>query len=236
MDQRIIDLSESQQRLVAALVLGDRPVRRDELAAQLWPDAPAARAAARLRQTLWRVNQATDGRLVRTSHTTVAPVEHIEVDIRTAERLLAAASAEAGSPARGEDQEPPPTAWNALHHPLLHRWDDCWLMPFQEKWEFHRVQALEWLAERCLQRHQHAEVLELADAAAAIDPLREGPRRIAVRSCLRAGEVADAHRRYRRYRELLFTELGVAPSNAIPHLLEQARDHRFSIAAEYAEY
>lgn len=215
-DRRSVELGEGQQRLVAALVLGGRPVRREELALRLWPDVPGERASARLRQTLWRINRSTEGHLLRTSHTTVAAAEHVEVDIREAERLVAAGTAaQAGGERLAE-------AWSALRHPLLHGWDDEWLMPFQEKWELQRVQALERLAEGFLNLSQHSLVLELADAAAAIDPLREGPRRIAVQSCLRIGEVADAHRRYRRYRELLYSELGVAPSSAIPQLLEQA--------------
>ncbi|MFI5860255.1 AfsR/SARP family transcriptional regulator [Streptomyces sp. NPDC051546] len=223
------DLSDIQQRLVAALVLGDRPLRRGDLAARLWPDAPADRAGARLRQTLWRLNQATAGGLLRASHTTVALTDHVEVDYRSAARLIAAVSG-AGGAAAAEDHLP--QAWNVLRHPLLNDWDDDWLVPFQEKWKVQRVQTLERLAERFLQRRQHAAVLELADAATQADPLREGPRRIAVQSCLFVGEVADAHRRYRGYRELLSAELGVAPSEAIPRLLRQDRERQLALTAE----
>ncbi|MCM1968274.1 MULTISPECIES: BTAD domain-containing putative transcriptional regulator [unclassified Streptomyces] len=234
-DQRITDLSDIQQRLVAALVLGDRPLRRGELAARLWPDAPPDRAGARLRQTLWRLNQATDGGLLRVSHTTVALADHVEVDYRAAARLIAAESGAVGAAAAtamaGEDRLP--QAWSVLRHPLLNDWDDDWLVPFQEKWKVQRVQTLERLAERFLQRRQHAAVLELADAATQADPLREAPRRIAVQSCLFVGEVADAHRRYRGYQELLSAELGVAPSGAIPQLLRQDRERQLALAAEF---
>lgn len=95
------------------------------------------------------------------------------------------------------------------------------------------MQTLERLAERFLQHRQHSAVLELADAATQADPLREGPRRIAVQSCLFVGEIADAHRRYRGYQELLSTELGVAPSGAIPQLLRQDRERQLALAAEF---
>ncbi|WP_329376902.1 hypothetical protein OG625_05280 [Streptomyces sp. NBC_01351] len=229
-DQRVADLSDIQQRLVAALVLSERPMRRGDLASRLWPDVPPARAGARLRQTLWRLNQATSGGLLQTTHTTISLAEHVDVDYRTAARLIAAVSG-AGGAAVGGDWLP--HAWSVLRHPLLYGWDHDWLVPFQEKWKLQRVQTLERLAETFLQRRQHSTVLELADAAAQADPLREGPRRIAVQSCLYAGEVADAHRRYRHYRELLFSELGVAPSGAIPQLLKQDRDRQLALAVEY---
>lgn len=229
-DQRIADLSDIQQRLVAALVLSDRPVRRGDLAARLWPDAPPARAGARLRQTLWRLNQATAGGLLRASHTTITLADHVEVDYRTAAALISTASGAGGDQVSGDRL---PHAWSVLRHPLLTDWDDDWLVPFQEKWKLQRVQTLEHLAEKFLQRRQHSAVLELADAATQADPLREGPRRIAVQSCLCVGEVADAHRRYRRYRELLFSELGVAPSGAIPQLLRQDRERQLALTAEY---
>ncbi|MGW6706501.1 AfsR/SARP family transcriptional regulator [Streptomyces sp. NPDC054956] len=229
-DQRVADLSDIQQRLVAALVLGDRPLRRADLAARLWPDAPPSRAGARLRQTLWRLNQATGGGLLRVSHTTVSLADHVEVDYRTATALISAAAGAGGAAA---DHDRLPHAWSVLRHPLLNDWDDDWLVPFQEKWKLQRVQTLELLAENFLRQHQHSAVLELADAATQADPLREGPRRIAVQSCLCVGEVADAHRRYRRYRELLISELGVSPSGAIPQLLKQDRDRQLALTPEY---
>ncbi|MCY0928615.1 BTAD domain-containing putative transcriptional regulator [Streptomyces sp. H27-H1] len=229
-DHRVTDLSDIQQRIVAALVLNDRPFRRGDLAARLWPDAPADRAGARLRQTLWRLNQATAGGLLRASHTTVTLADDVEVDYRAAAGLMAAVSG-AGGIVVAEDRLP--QAWSVLRHPLLNDWDDDWLVPFQEKWKLQRVQTLERLAERFLQRRQHSAVLELADAATQADPLREGPRRLAVQSCLFVGEVADAHRRYRRYQELLSAELGVAPSGAIPQLLRQDRERQLALAAEF---
>lgn len=243
-DQRVADLSDIQQRLVAALVLGDRPLRRGDLAARLWPDAPPDRAGARLRQTVWRLNQATAGGLLRASHTTITLADHVEVDYRAAARLIAAVSGAvaavsgavgsmAGTLGAAAAEDRLPQAWSLLRHPLLNDWDDDWLVPFQEKWRLQRVQTLERLAERSLQRRQHSAVLELADAATQADPLREGPRRIAVQSCLFAGEVADAHRRYRGYQELLSAELGVAPSGAIPRLLRQDRERQLALASEF---
>ncbi|WP_330294659.1 AfsR/SARP family transcriptional regulator [Streptomyces sp. NBC_00503] len=228
-DQRVADLSDIQQRLVAALVLSDRPMGRGELAARLWPDVPPARAGARLRQTLWRLNQATAGAVVRASNTMITLADEVEVDYRTVSALVSAVS-RAGGAVRGDS---PPHAWSLLRHPLLYSWDHDWLVPFQEKWKLQRVQTLERLAETFLRHRQHSAALELADAAAQADPLREGPRRIAIQSCLSVGEVADAHRRYRLYRELLVSELDVAPSGAIPQLLRQDRDRQLALTTEY---
>lgn len=216
----VIDLGGSQQKLVAALALSEGPLHREDLAARLWPDVPAARAAARLRQTLWRLNQAAEGRLLRISHATIELEDAVQVDYRLAERWAI------GSPGHGAtdgSHDAFLTLWNLLRYPLLRGWDLDWLSPYQEKWELRRIQALEALAERFLDEGRHALVLELADAATQADPLREAPRRIAVESCLRTGEVADAHRRFHQYRMLLRDELGVDPSDAMPRMLWPAR-------------
>jgi DNA-binding SARP family transcriptional activator len=222
-NHEVIDLSGSQQKLVAALALGEGTLQREDLAARLWPDVPPIRATARLRQTLWRLNQLTDGRLLQASHTTVALADRVRVDYRTAMRLVPSSGGRGGQHGGPGAEDDLAQAWGTLQYPLLLGWDLEWLLPYQEKWELRRVQALERLAEVFLQREQHSVVLELADAAAQADPLREGPRRIAISSCLHAGEIADAHRRYQRYRELLRAELGISPSGAIPRMLLQAR-------------
>jgi DNA-binding SARP family transcriptional activator len=219
----LIDLGDTQQKLVASLALDGGTVQREDLAYRFWPDVPVIRAMARLRQTLWRLNTATYGQLITASATTVSLTSQVQVDYRCAKGAV-------GLLARpdtwGREDGELLAAWDTLRHPLLPGWDFDWLTAFQEAWELWRVQALERLAQTFLHRNQHALVLEFADAAARIDPLREGPRRAAIQSCLQAGEIADAHRRYRQYQQLLREELGVSPSDAIPRMLWQAREER----------
>jgi len=212
----VIDLGGRQQKLIAALALSEGPLHREALACRLWPDVPAPRATARLRQTLWRLNQATDGRLLQVSNASIALHEDVHVDYRLAAKWAVPTTGRGGAGGSHDDFL---GMWNLLRYPLLFGWDVDWLQPYQEKWELRRMQALEALAESFLGQGRHALVLELADAAAQADPLREGPRRIAVKSCLQADEIADAHRRFHQYRMLLRDELGVDPSDAIPRML-----------------
>lgn len=218
-DDEVIDLTDSQQKLVAALAIGGGTAPREELACRLWQDLPVVRATARLRQTLWRLNHATDGQLLHVSHSTVSLADHVQVDYLIMMRLITLLTGRGAT--RAHDGELPYT-WSTLQHPLLFAWDLDWLVPVQEMWKLQRVQALEKLAEIFLRREEYTLALSFADAAAQADPLREGPRRIAVQSCLRVGEVADAHRRYRRYQELLREELGISPSGTIPRMLLDA--------------
>jgi DNA-binding SARP family transcriptional activator len=219
----VIDLGEIQQKLVAFLALDSGTAHREDLACRFWPGVPVIRAMARLRQTLWRLNKATHGQLITASATTVSLTGRVQVDYHFARGLMGPLSR---NDIRGSDDGELLATWGTLRHPLLLGWDLDWLTPFQEAWELRRVQALEKLAQAWLHRGQHALVLELADAAARIDPLREGPRRAAIESCLQVGEIADAHRRYRQYQQLLREELGVSPSDAIPCMLWQAREER----------
>lgn len=217
----VIDLGDTQQRLVASLALAGGTIQREDLAYRFWPGVPVIRAMARLRQTLWRLNKATCAQLITASPSAVSLTSQVRVDYHSARGLM---SPLARPDAHVQDDRELLAAWGTLRHPLLPGWDHDWLMPFQESWELWRVQALERLAQAFLNRGQHALVLEFADAAARIDPLREGPRRTAIQCCLETGEVADAHRRYRQYQQLLRAELGVSPSDAIPRMLWQARE------------
>ncbi|MGF1428618.1 AfsR/SARP family transcriptional regulator [Kitasatospora sp. LaBMicrA B282] len=118
----------------------------------------------------------------------------------------------------------------AFAQPLLPAWDEEWLAPIREHWTNCRVRALEDLSAACLEAGELDLAVEIADIAAAADPWREAPRRLALEAMLRCGEIATAHLRYERFEQLLDDELGIRPSPAMAALL-RARPAALSTAA-----
>ena len=225
--QPITELSDSQQKLIVALALDDSAVSRNNLAVRIWPDATPRRASARLRQTLWRLNQTPAGELLRITQSVVGLADGVEVDFRIASQEIAKAKrSDLTWPAHIDKIN----EWDVWQHPLLSDWDLEWLHSIQQQWDLLRVQAMEKLAAQLLQRRDFGEVLRIADAAARADPLKETPRRIAVRACLCLGEMAGAHRRYLDYQTLLQKELGIAPSADFTRMLQSANQRPVSLA------
>ncbi|WP_329581770.1 bacterial transcriptional activator domain-containing protein [Kitasatospora sp. NBC_01250] len=211
-------ISPAGQRILAAAALEDGPISRDVLTTRLWPDLTASRASARLRQGLWRLNRSVPGGgLLTVSSTSVALADDVHLDYRAATDLYDTWACQ-GIP-HGELRKSARPWCSYFKHPLLAGWDEEWLTPGQEQWDTRRLRALEDLSRACLDAGELLLATEVADTAAEVDPLREGPRRIAIEAMVRAGEIATAHRRYQQFEQQLDDELGIRPSPATSALL-----------------
>lgn len=191
------------QRLVAFLALYG-PSHRTRVAGSLWPEVPDARAHARLRTAIWRVQGAgsrvvlTDGPVVR-----IDPSARVDsTDLATqAEGLLwremVAPTARTPLVTAGE---------------LLPAWDEEWVVLERERLRQLRLQALEVSVRLLLQGGHIDSALDLALAAVRADSLRESARAALIRVYLAEGNVAEARRQFSIYRVLLRRELGIDPS------------------------
>ncbi|MGW7821827.1 BTAD domain-containing putative transcriptional regulator [Streptomyces puniciscabiei] len=164
---------------------------------------------------MFRLHEATKNRLLDIHHTSIGLAPEVEVDYHHALRLL-------------EDMGrrlrmlpcPPPTGWQVLRQRLLADIDVACVEPKRVEWDLQRGRTLEAMAEALLQQGMYLAATEVADAAAEVHEFREAPRRIAIDACLREGEIAEAHMRFRCYESLLQRELGVSPSPVIPSMLK----------------
>ncbi|MFI9007545.1 BTAD domain-containing putative transcriptional regulator [Actinosynnema sp. NPDC053489] len=198
------------RRLLALLALRDAPVSRAVVAAQLWPDTTARRAAASLRSTLWRLATPA-GPLVSTTDDALALVPHVEVDFHRACRLAATVAA--------PDHVPEPQAVALLKADLLPGWDQTWLVAERDWWHQARLRALEALSARFRSTGDRHRAHQAALAAVQTDPLRESAHRTLVELHLADGNPAQAVRQYTSYRVRLRTELGMEPSAEIRRLV-----------------
>ena len=202
---RPVTLAPSAERLLAYLALEQRWIARPAMAAALWPDTSERRAAGNLRSTLWRITRvAGQAVVVRRTHDLHLD-RQIPVDFVRAGRQ----AADVGSLTTAE----------ALVADVLPGWPEDWVAVHRECFRQLRLSALESL---CAHRRDHGRLREALSAgltAVAADPLRESAYRELVSVHLADGNVAEALRQYHFYRQLLGSQLGLAPSRVMHELV-----------------
>jgi DNA-binding SARP family transcriptional activator len=212
-------LPESSLRLLVYLAFRRRPAARRVIAATLWPEVPEARAGGNLRSAVWRLRGAgAGGNIVDASGTTLALSPDVHVDLRTlsgwAERIVD------GEPAPA-DLTAPDGVDAALD--LLPGWYDDWVIVEHERLRTRVLHALEQLSRHLTAAGRHAQAVDAAIAAVCAEPLRETAQRTLIRAHLAEGNLVEAQRAFRTYRQLLATELGVDPAPGLWQLIAAAR-------------
>ncbi len=209
---RRVVVSLNEQRLLALLALVARPTR-EGVAGRLWPGASDSRAAGNLRTTLWRVKRACRN-LVDNSGDVLSLSDGVSLDVRD---LIEWARAVLSG---GPSQEVLPAPPSALVGELLPGWYDDWLLLERERLRQLRLHALERTAASLAARRNYAEALDAAYAALSDEPLRESANQLVFRIHAAEGNVSEAIRHYRHFREQLRTEFGVEPT---PSFVDQVR-------------
>ncbi|MBD7917853.1 SARP family transcriptional regulator [Cellulomonas sp. Sa3CUA2] len=204
----------SVQRGLAYLALHGATSRK-QVAAALWPDQEATRAASDLRTLLWRLQHvspdfvAVDGSVLEL-HDRV----RVDVDVVTAWAL------ESISPGAVSLVERVVTPRGAGRD-LLPGWDEPWLDLHRTRLQMLQAQAYEAVTSRLLAAGRVAEALPFALHVIEQDPLRESAQQLMIEIHLRQGNVAQALAQYERYRVLLERELGIAPGLRVTTLIGQ---------------
>jgi DNA-binding SARP family transcriptional activator len=206
-------LPRCAQRLIAHLGLCGRPTRA-AVAGELWPDVPEDHAHGSLRSALWRVQKVVPG-LVDASGGALELANGVRVDVwefkAWAQRTL--------DPTADVDGGMAPES--ALAGELLPGWYDDWVVLERERLRQLRLHALERLADKLATAGRHSEAVQAACAAVRAEPLRESAHRALVRVHLAEGNVAEAVRAYRCFRDLVAHELGVAPTEHMEVLMSE---------------
>ena len=209
---RIVDLPLSAGRVVAFLALQRTSQSRTFVAGTLWPGTTDSRAGANLRSALWRLRQ-MNRPIVEATVTRLHLYQGVDVDVLELEAAIRRI-ADGRSYVSAQDIE-------RILSPadLLPGWYEDWVVFERERLRQLRLHALDALSERLVARGRFALAVEAALAAVREEPLRESSHRSLIRAHLAEGNVSEAIREYRGYRQLLNEELGVAPSREMEGLL-----------------
>lgn len=200
-----VPLPRSAERLVAFLALHDRPLQRSYVAGTLWPDTTDDRAGANLRSSVWRLRR-TGYSLVEVTATHLELARRVAVDVHELVTLIWRIL-----DPNSEEREADLLAMFAPAD-LLPGWYEDWIVVERERLRQLRLHALEVLCERLISTRRFGPAVEAGLAAARDEPLRESARRVLIRAHLAEGNLGEAAREYRQYRQLLRDELGLSPS------------------------
>lgn len=206
-----VKLGTRGQRLLTRIGLCDGlPMRRRQLAGELWPDSTASRATANLRSTISTLRRCAP--VLDLVEDTVSLAPSVVVDWRVAVDF--ATTIVAGHAIAG-----PERALDLLRHRLLPAWSEPWLEVEQLRFDDLRLHALERLSEDLSSRGEHAFAVQAGIAAIRDEPFRESAHRALAKAYLAEGNRVAAVRQYDRFAVVLGEELGVPPSEQFTRLV-----------------
>lgn len=206
-----------------------RPVGRDELAEELWPDdLPGSYEVAvkvlisKIRSALRDV--APDLRLEGTigyyqlhvARDTTIDVEEAAERIHAAEAALRGGAIDAAA-ADGL------VASMIASRAFLPGFDGPWATTWRARLVDYRLRALDLLSHVWLEKAEPEQAARDAEAILRIDPYREAAYRTLIRAHLARGDHASAARAYAQCSDRLATDLGVEPTFETRRLLDGAR-------------
>jgi DNA-binding SARP family transcriptional activator len=205
------------ERVLAFLAVQERPQPRRHVATHLWMDATEERASANLRNALWRGRRVLGGCLVIDgSYLALSP--DVDVDLR---HLTSQARSLIRPDTELDECDTDPTV---MLGDLLPDWDEEWIEGERERLRQLRVHALEALCDKLRCAGRNGEAVDVGLMAVSAEPLRESAQRLLVSAHLAEGNVSEARRQYDRYRELLWDELGIQPSDELRVLVGSPLD------------
>jgi DNA-binding SARP family transcriptional activator len=201
------EVPEGSKQLLAFVALRRRRVERRQAAGTLWPCGDEERAAGNLRSALWRLRRAGINVLVADKWS-LALSGDVLVDLHLTEQW---ATRLIEGRASVDDLVVPPSVVDALD--LLPGFYDDWVLMERERVRQRILHALEVLSERLAAAGRFADAIEAAMLATGAEPLRESAQRALIKVHIAEGNVTEALRSYRAYHDLVYRELGVAPSD-----------------------
>lgn len=207
-----VSLPHGVQRVLAFLAIAGGPVARSRIAGQLWLDVPEWRALGNLRSALWRLRR-VQRPIVHSLDDRIALDGDVEVDLEGLTSLTGRLST-----------RPDPEALSQVPQlvaarDLLPGWEDEWIIIERERFRELRIHALERASGSLLEAGYHAAAMDAALAAVEAEPFRDSAQRLVVQAYLSEGNAASALRTYQAFRDLMETELGIEPSDAMRQLV-----------------
>lgn len=210
---RRLEVPYGSKRLLAFVAIHRRRVQRCHAAGTLWPLVTEKRSSGNLRTALWRLRQSGID-VLATDKWTLDVRADVSVDSHLmnnwATRIIEGRIVET-------DLWVPRGCADALD--FLPGWYDDWVLMERERLRQRVLHALEVLSGRLVCARRFGDAVEAAMLAVTAEPLRESAQRVLLEAHVAEGNLAEAHRRYRMYRDLTRRELGIDPSSQLSAVL-----------------
>ena len=224
-DGQALRLPSRKSMTLLAFLAVEGKARRDELAERMWPGLDAASARRNLRRELARLRDAGLREAFDADDDRIVLAEAVRIDVDAFLRGVAEGDARAALALwRG------PFALDIVS--AAEPWFSDWAETQRSRLAAARRQALERVAEAAEGAGDRHGALEALRAALADDLLQERLHREAMRLLAELGEREQALAQYERCRQVLESELGLAP---LPETVALAQRLRLRDAPEECE-
>jgi ATP/maltotriose-dependent transcriptional regulator MalT/two-component SAPR family response regulator len=215
--------SEKGKELFLLLLLRSQPARRDEIVAELWPDAGGRRASSAFHSTVYRVRQALYPECITESDGVYSlnPRGTFWCDVLEFESLLTQADA-------ARDDE---FAWRERIRCAVALYRGSFAPEFSGEWADELrmrlrgrfLAALRRLIDSLFTSGEYEESISLLERACAEDPYDEESSRKLMEAHAAVGNIKDALNVYRRFQERVAADLDEEPGPEIIQLYRTLR-------------
>jgi DNA-binding SARP family transcriptional activator len=222
---QVVSVNQREKSLLYTLALARRPIARDDLLDELWPDLDVKAARNALGVCLHRLRrQIGDADAVVLSTVGYALGSHVCVDLKEAEELVRSLGFHRPlSCAQRDGAERTFFALLGSPGPRIRALGETFAA-LQQRLDALRNALASRLAQDAIDRGEAADALLYATPVADLDPCDEPARELAIRAYLALGDRASAIREFRAYARAVGSELGLEPSAQLRRLLVERLD------------
>lgn len=215
---RPVAIPDQQLALLCAIAAQRRGATRDELVDMFWPRLAPARANDALKSCLYRLRRRVPNVVVHDAYDDRYRVgDTIDVDLTDLEVRFGMLLKSAADPIFRAELQGLLDAIRYGDRARLRRWD--WFESVDRRIGSLRREIARALAGRALDDGRFDEALTFSQLLIDDDPVDEEASETAIRAHLGRNDAASALREYRRYRDLLYGELEIQPSERLRRLV-----------------
>lgn len=227
--------SERSKEMFFYLLHRGRPMRKEEIALELWPEVAPKQLNNAFHTTLYRLRKAIHPQVVIQSGGGYQVNPDFEVSYDAAEfeeNLRRTSGAAAGSPDWVESMG---RAVGLYRGPFASSFESEWAEEARRRYEEMYLSSMLALATAALQGGDTAEAITMAEGVLAVDPLNEDAAYRLMEAHVQGGNLDFAARAYRRLHDVMRAELEAEPSSRVKQLYQrvlsgEALDDSFSRA------
>ncbi|MPZ97835.1 MAG: hypothetical protein GEU80_00635 [Dehalococcoidia bacterium] len=198
-----------------------KPLRKEQIVLELWPDLPPSQVNSTFHSTLYRLRRAIDKQVVLQTPEGYRLNDDYQIAYDAAEFEQHADQADRATAGSDDWATHLSAAVDLYRGPFADSFDSEWAEAPRERYENRYLSAVLVLATHALQRGDYQEAVTLTESVLSLDPLNEEAARCLMQAHARAGFLDRAARAYRRLHQAMREELGTEPSQPVQEVYQQ---------------
>jgi len=213
--------SERSKELFFYLLYRGRPMRKEEIALDLWPDASPKQINSTFHTTLYRLRKAIHPQAVIQASGGYQVNPEFDVSYDAAEFEEAARASREAEPGSDEWAKGLSELASLYRGPFASSFESAWAEEPRRRYEEMYSSSLLALAMAALRRGDAAEAVRLAESVIAADPINEDATYRVMEAHIQLGNLELATRAYRRLHDALMEDMGSEPSRRVRTLYQR---------------